>query len=95
MTIYTWGNTEQTQLNIEYDNGEKWSVLVDSGSPRYAEFLASGETAAPYVEPPAPPELTTEEKINKLLSDYGLSRVELQEALVAKAGTAPAATKKK
>ena len=77
MTIYTWGNTEQTQLNIEYDNGEKWSVLVDSGSPRYAEFLASGETAAAYVEPPAPPEPTPEEK----LARSGLTVDELKDLL--------------
>ena len=33
------------------------------------------------VEPPEPPEPTTEEKVNRLLADYGLTRDELQDAL--------------
>ena len=59
-------------------------MSVDSGSRRYAEYLASGETAAPYVAPPAPPEPTTEEKVDHLLSDYGLTREEMLAALTAK-----------
>ena len=92
---YTWANVEQTSLYYKEDSGKIWLISAIPGSRRYAEFLASGETAAAYVEPPAPPELTTEEKVNNLLSAYGLTRVELQEALVAKASPSPAATKKK
>ena len=91
---YTWADAEQT--TIKYEDGDQtlW-IPANPANRHYAEFLASGETAAAYVEPPAPPELTTEEKVNNLLSAYGLSRVELQDALVAKASPAPAATKKK
>ena len=41
-------------------------------------------TPEPFV---APPEPTTEEKINELLSDYGLTRAELVSALTSKTGS--------
>ena len=78
---YTWANAEQTSLKREDADGNIAFVPAAEGNRDYAEFLASGETAADYVEPPEPAALTTEEKVNRLLSDYGLSRNELKAAL--------------
>ena len=78
---YTWDDAEQTSLKREDANGNIAYVPTDPGNRDYAEFLSSGATAAPYVAPPPPPPLTTEQKLNQLLSDYGLSRDELQAAL--------------
>jgi len=47
----------------------------------YLAWLAEGNTPAPYVAPPVPSPLTTEEKVTKLLSDYGLSREELKTVI--------------
>ena len=85
---YTWTDAEQTTLKREDENGNVVGIPADPGNRDYAEFLSSGATAAPYVAPPTPPEPTTEEKVNRLLSDYGLSRDELKVALKA---SAPAA----
>ena len=78
---YTWANAEQTTLKREDADGNIAFVPVAEGNRDYAAFLASGETAADYVAPPEPEPLTTEEKVNQLLSDYGLSRNELKAAL--------------
>ena len=92
---YTFANAEETTLKREDDQGNIAFVPTDPGNRDYAEFLASDATAAAYVEPPAPPELTTEEKISRLLSDYGLSRDELRSAFIANtSSTAPASKKK-
>jgi|DEB0MinimDraft_10_1074344.scaffolds.fasta_scaffold115886_2 hypothetical protein len=68
---YTWANAEQTLLNR--DDGA--SIPTDPANRNYAEFLASNETAADYVAPPAPPALTTEQKLNAA----GLTVAELKE----------------
>lgn len=81
---YTWSNAEQTTLKREDTDGNIASVPTDPANRDYAEFLASGATAADYVAPPAPGAETTEEKVNHLLSDYGLTRSELLTALEAK-----------
>ena len=73
---YTWANAEQTSLKYE-DNGQTWFIPTDPANRHYAEYLASGETAAPYVAPPAPPERTAEEK----LAAAGLTVDELKELL--------------
>ena len=78
---YTWTDAEQTSLKREDENGNVAFVPTDPGNRDYAEFLSSGATAAPYVAPPEPEPLTTEEKVNRLLADYGLTRDELQVAL--------------
>jgi hypothetical protein len=75
---YEWTNAEQTTLRRSDAEGNVAFVPADPGNRDYAEYLASGETAAAYVAPPAPPEPTTEEKVNRLLSDYGLTRSELK-----------------
>ena len=80
---YEWTDAEQSSLKRTDAEGNVAFVPTDPGNRDYAEFLSSGATAAPYVEPPAPPEPTTEEKVNRLLSDYGLTRDEMQAALLA------------
>ena len=61
---YTWSNAEQTSLKREDTDGNAAFVPTDPANRDYAEFLESGATAAPYVAPPAPAPLTTEEKLN-------------------------------
>jgi hypothetical protein len=90
---YTWTDAEQTSLKREDENGNVAFVPTDPGNRDYAEFLASGETAAPYVAPPTPKALTTEEKVNHLLSDYDLTRSELLTALQDKPAVAAATDK--
>ena len=79
---YEWDNAEQTSLKRTDAEGNIAWVPTDPGNRDYAEFLSSGATAAEYVEPPAPPEPTAEEKVNRLLTDYDLTRTELK-ALIA------------
>ena len=81
---YTWTSTEQTGLKREDDQGNVAFIPTDPANRDYAEFCNCGATAAAYVAPPAPKALTTEEKVNHLLSDYGLTRNELLTALQAK-----------
>ena len=78
---YDWSNVEQTSLKRTDAEGNVVFVPTDSANRDYAEFLSSGATAAEYVAPPTPPEPTTEEKVNRLLSDYGLTREEMRETL--------------
>jgi hypothetical protein len=56
---YTWTNAEKTQLHR--DDG--WFIPAEDGNRFYAEFLASGATAADYVAPPVPAEPTAEQKL--------------------------------
>ena len=77
---YTWADAEQTILKYE-DGDLSRFIPADPACSYYAEYLASGETAADYVEPPAPPPLTTEEKITRLLTNYDLTRDELRSLL--------------
>ena len=81
---YTWANAEQTCLKREDSEGNVAWVPADPANRDYAEFLASGAEAAPYVAPAEPAPLTTEEKVNLLLADYGLTRDEMQAALATK-----------
>ena len=83
---YTWTDVEQTSLKREDENGNVAFVPVAEDNRDYAEFLASGATAAPYVEPPPPLELTTEEKVNNMLGAFGLTREEMRAALDVKTG---------
>ena len=81
---YTWADQEQSMLKREDDQGNVVWVPTDPRNRSYKEFCNCGATAAAYVAPPAPKALTTEEKVNHLLSDYGLTRNELLTALQAK-----------
>ena len=74
---YTFTDAEGTTLKREDDQGNIAFVPTDPRNRDYAEFLASGATAAAYVEPPAPPEPTPEEK----LARSGLTVDELKELL--------------
>ncbi len=78
---YEWIDVEQTALRRTDAEGNGAIVPTDPANRDYAEFLSSGQAAADYVAPPAPPEPTTEEKVNRLLSDYGLTRDEMRVAL--------------
>jgi len=76
---YTWANPEQTNLTREDDQGNVAFIPNDPGNRDYAGFLASGETAAPYVEPPAVVDYRT--NAQKLENATGLTIAEIQEAL--------------
>ena len=80
---YEWTDAEQSGLRRTDAAGNVAFVPADPANRDYAEFLSSGQAAADYVAPPAPPEPTTEEKLNRLLSDYGLTRDEMRVALEA------------
>ena len=81
---YEFTDAEETTIKRTDENGNVAFVPVAEGNRDYAEYLSSGVTAAAYVAPPAPPEPTTEEKVNRLLSDYGLTREEMRAALATK-----------
>jgi hypothetical protein len=74
---YTWTDAEQTTLTREDSDGVITVIPAEAGNSYYAAFLASGETAADYVAPPAPPEPTPEEK----LAASGLTVDELKALL--------------
>ena len=78
---YAWTDAEQTSLKRTDENGNVAFVPTDPANRDYAAFLAGPQTADAYVAPPAPPAPSTEEKVNNLLSAYGLSREELKAAL--------------
>ena len=61
---YTWADADQTSLKRENGDGSTTWFAADPRNREYAEFLASGDTAADYVAPPEPAPLTTEEKLN-------------------------------
>mgnify|MGYP001469712053 CR=1 FL=1 len=82
---YTYTTPDNTSIRLEREDGTSVLFGVNSGSPAWQEYVNSGETAEPYVAPPEPEPLTTEEKVNQLLSDYGLTREEMQAALAVKA----------
>ena len=74
---YTWSDAEQATLKREDEDGNVAFVPTDPRNRDYAEFLASGETAADYVAPPAPSEPTPQEK----LAASGLTVGELKALL--------------
>jgi hypothetical protein len=76
---YTWANAEQTSLKRVDAEGNIAYVPASEGNRNYAEFLASGETAADYVESPAPVDARTNEQ--KLEDATGLTVAELKAVL--------------
>ena len=78
---YTWSDAEQTTLKREDAEGNVAYVPAAEGNRDYAEFVSSGATADPYVAPPEPAPLSTEEKVDQLLVDYDLTRDDLSTAL--------------
>lgn len=83
---YQWADAEQTSLRRTDADGVVAYVPTDPDNKDYKQFLLSGAEASPYVAPPEPEPLTTQEKINRLLSDYDLTREEMQAALAVKGG---------
>ena len=83
---YTWSDAEKTSLKREDADGNVAFVPVAEGNHDYAEFLASGATAADYVAPPTPPEPTLQEK----LAAAGLSAVDLVALLEQESGVSVA-----
>ena len=79
---YEWTDAEQSGLKRTDAEGNVAFVPTDPGNRDYAEFCNCGATAADYVAPPEPEPLTTEEKVNRLLADYDLTREEMQAALL-------------
>ena len=78
---YSWTNESQTELKLTRSDGPTLWIPADKNNREYQEFLKSGATAAPYVAPTPTPPLTTEQKVDNLLSDYGLTRDEMRAAL--------------
>ena len=81
---YEWANEQKAVLFRTDSDGLVVSINPDPSLDLYQEYLRSGVEASPYVAPPEPPPLTTEQKVNRLLSDYGLTREEMRAALNAK-----------
>ena len=79
---YTWSNAEKTGLIRADAEGNTTFIPADPLNRDYDAFLSSGVDVAAYVAP-SEPALTTEEKVNRLLSDYGLTRDEMSAALAA------------
>ena len=75
---YTWTTADQSSL--KYVNGNLVLIIpADPANRHYAEYLASGETAAPYVEPPVQQDLRTDEE--KLEQATGLTVAEIKAVL--------------
>ena len=81
---YEWADAEQTTLRrTDAEANVAW-VPTDPLNRDYAEFLESKATASPYVAPPKPEPLTTEEKVENMLAAFGLTPEEMRIALNAK-----------
>ena len=76
---YIWANAEQTTLKREDADGNIAFVPTDPANRDYAEFLASGETAAYYVEPAVQQDLRTDQQ--KLEDATGLSVAQIKAVL--------------
>ena len=78
---YEWADAENNCLRRNDPDGGFAFIPADEDNGDYAWFLSSGAQAAPYVEPEPLPEETTEQKVDHLLEDYGLTREEMRAAL--------------
>jgi len=74
---YTFIDADNTFLKRVDADGNVVCFATDPANRDYAEFLSSGETAAPYVAPEPPAPLTPEQK----LEQSGLTVDELKELL--------------
>lgn len=78
---YTWTTEDHSSLKREDENGNGLIIPADPKNSQFAEFLDSGATATAYVAPSEPAPITAEDKVNHLLSNYGLTRDELRAVL--------------
>ena len=78
---YYYLTPENDAIKRVDEDGTAVFFCVGAGNKDYDEFVASGAEAEPYVAPSEPEPETTEEKVNRLLSDYGLTREEMRAAL--------------
>ena len=78
---YEWSDAEQSSLKRTDSDGKVTWVPTDPANTDYAQFLASGAEALPYVEPPPPKPLTTQEKVDNMLAAFDLTRDEMRVAL--------------
>ena len=90
-TTYKCLNAEQTLLEGHRTvTGERFNFMIpeegELGCIYYQEYKQSAQTAEAFV-PPAETEPSTEDKVNRLLADYGLTREEMQAALAVKSTT--------
>ena len=85
---YKFANYEKTHIRRYNEDGEfDYLIAAKDNEPLYVKLIKSKIPIGDYVPVPIPPEPeTTEEKINKLLSDYGLTREEMVAALEIKKG---------
>ena len=82
-SIYSFSSPEETAIVRDNQDGSVTVFGVPTGEDItniWREYINSGEVAAPYVAPPEPPPLTTEQKIAAAGFDEG----ELEDFLVAK-----------
>ena len=86
MTTYSYKfiDADNEWMERDGDDGSRLIFGAVETNPTYREFLESGQTAEPYVAPEPLPEPSTEEKVNRLLAEYGLTREEMQAALAVK-----------
>ena len=74
---YSWTTPEETMITKDNGDGSNTTFPANPANRHYIEFLASGETAAPYVEPAPLPAPTPAEK----LAAVGLTIDELRDLL--------------
>tara|TARA_B100000459_G_C8574239_1_gene200169 strand:- start:27 stop:302 length:276 start_codon:yes stop_codon:yes gene_type:complete len=85
-TTYRWSNEDHTGIIATYTStGQSIYIsTADEDNGYYREFIASGIEPDEYVPPEPPTPETTEQKVDRLLSDYDLTREEMQAALAVK-----------
>ena len=76
-----WADEEQTTIKYADEGGAV--TFISSDSNAYAVLVELGAVIADYVAPPEPTPLTSEEKVERLLSDYGLTLGEFAAVLAA------------
>ena len=86
LTTYKCLNAEQTLLEGHRTvTGERFNFMIpedgELGCTYYQEYKQSGQTAEAFVPPAESEPPSTEDKVNRLLADYGLTREEMQAAL--------------
>ena len=84
MLTYEFTSEAEDTIQCVLPDGSIYCIPCADDNPEYRKVIASGQKISPYVPPEPAPEKTTQEKVDQLLSDYGLSREEMQAALAVK-----------